>query len=71
MRRKITFECDPTELFDTLTKVGDGGQSLGIRMVGALLADAPLSDEIGMAFYGVTLTQEPPNPPSKEQNNVS
>jgi len=53
--RKVTLEVTDTELFDAIHKVGDGGEALGHRIVGVLLAGRNWREEMGMGMYGVKI----------------
>lgn len=58
--KRVTFEVDDTALFDTLQRMkGDTGP-LGARLVGALLADPPFPDQLGMGIYGVVFVGAEP-----------
>ena len=57
-KRRVTFEVDSSQLFDTLRAMkGDTGP-LGARLVAALLAQPCTADLIGMAVYGVEMPRE-------------
>jgi len=52
----ITLTFDPSKLFDVVAEVGDGGTSLGSRIVGIMLTGGQTSfrEDVGFAFYGVS-----------------
>lgn len=53
----ITLQFDGSQLFDTLAKVGDGGEALGVRIVSLMLmgGEVRFLDAFGLAAYGVTV----------------
>lgn len=58
---KMTFEIDPVKLFDTIKLMNDDMTSIGERLIGTMLTGhASLSDQIGMAVYGIVITDESP-----------
>lgn len=60
-RDTITFEVDRNALFDTLAKVGDGGEALGQRLVETLLlGEAGFRTAFGLEFYGISLSTQAP-----------
>jgi hypothetical protein len=59
-KQTITFEYDPSELFDVLAQVGDGGASLGPRIVGSMLVPGGFIEAVGLAFYGITEVERTP-----------
>jgi hypothetical protein len=54
MKKRVAFEVDDIQLFDTLRAGGMDTDGLGGRMVSSLLSDPTMAELIGMAFYGVT-----------------
>ena len=54
---KVTFEYSPSDLFDTIVKVGDNGANLGTRIVGVFLQSGQpdFFDAVGMLFYSVSV----------------
>lgn len=57
--RRIVLEVQPSELFDKLAGNRDLQEALGSRLVGALLAPVGFIDAVGLAFYGITISDEP------------
>jgi hypothetical protein len=57
---RITFEVDKSQLFDTVAQIGDGGQAVGVRLVGTLLGGRGFCSDLGLAVYGITICDEPP-----------
>ncbi|MGW5957067.1 DUF3850 domain-containing protein [Methylorubrum thiocyanatum] len=53
----ITLTFDQGELFDAVAKVGDGGETLGRRIVGVMLTGgrSNFREDVGLAYYGVTV----------------
>ena len=55
-KRRVTFEVDQVELFDTLHKMGGNMGPIGERVVATLLVENDsFADAIGMALYGITV----------------
>lgn len=63
--RSITFKVDESALFDVLAGKPSLQESLGSRIVSALLTKTSFREDIGLAMYGITVTEE-----SQEKNNV-
>ena len=61
-KRTIALEVDRSELFDAVAKVGDGGQSLGNRLLGVLLGCDSFAAQVGLAYYGITIAEPNPTP---------
>lgn len=68
-RHIITFEVDDVELFDEISKLGDGGAAIGTRLVGVMLApnDVGLGTKLGMRAYGVDLLKVQPAPDETQE----
>lgn len=61
-KRRVTFEVDPNQLFDTLAKMNGDTSALGQRLVSVLLAPPGFSEALGMAVYGVTVVEKEDGP---------
>lgn len=50
----VTLQVDRNALFDAISAVGDGGQAVGMRLAGVLLAGEPdFFDTLGLLTYGI------------------
>jgi hypothetical protein len=65
MKRKLVIEYDDVELFDAIANVGDGGVAVGTRIAQSLLAPAGFSTQLGLAFYGISISDATPTGESK------
>lgn len=61
--RKVTFEVDRKALFDQLKEMGGDTYQLGMRLVDCLFNNPPPTTSIGLALYGVTFSEVPPEAP--------
>jgi len=61
LKVKLMLAFDPSELFDRVREVGDGGNALGTRLVQTMLSSghSGFVTAVGMASYGVTLEPTP------------
>lgn len=59
---RITLDVDRSTLFDTIAKVGDGGEAVGQRLASILLGDDSMSTAIGLAVYGITIADTGKDP---------
>ncbi len=56
---RITFEIDRGKLFEAIRMMEHNSGPLGDRIVGMMLmGKASFADDVGMAFYGVTVLDE-------------
>ncbi len=54
-KRTVTFEVEPVVLFEALKVMRNNTESLGQRLVTALLSETSLRDDLGLVYYGVSI----------------
>lgn len=60
MGHRFIIDLEPSDLFDKLAGNRDLQEALGQRMVELLLAPPGFISALGLAFYGITVTEADP-----------